>query len=69
MHKAGRYLGWKWRNDGFREVMERELVRMGVADEPSTLPGLVGSKVKYSSEKISKIVEFRRLFSFSSVRW
>ncbi|MEI3855660.1 MULTISPECIES: glycosyltransferase family 2 protein [unclassified Ensifer] len=69
MLKSGRYLGWKWRNEGFQKIMEDELVRIGVADEARTLPTLSGLQVNYPIERIEAITEFRRAFSFSPTRW
>ncbi|OAS26129.1 hypothetical protein A5481_07210 [Methylobacterium platani] len=69
MLKSGRYLAWKWKSDGFQRIMEDELVRLGVADEIRTLPPLRGKKIPHTNERINEIVEFRRLFSFSPIRW
>lgn len=69
MLRAGRYLAWKWKSQGFQDIMEAELVRLGVGDEIQTLPKLTGSQVSWSDEKIHGIAEFRRMFSFSPTRW
>lgn len=70
MLRAGRYLAWKWKSQGFQDIMEEELVKLRLGDEKSTLPPLPpGQRVPYSDAVITQVAEFRRLFSFSPTRW
>ena len=69
MLKSGRYLAWKWGCNEFRSIMEAELVKMGFVDSPNLLPGFEGAPIVNDVNTVSSIVEFRRLFTFSSARW
>lgn len=69
MLKSGRILGKKWKCDGFTEVMESEMVRLGMADSRGTLPLLKVKPVSYPKRIIDDVTEFHRLFSFSPTRW
>jgi N-acetylglucosaminyl-diphospho-decaprenol L-rhamnosyltransferase len=66
---SGRYLGWKWRNQEFMRVMEREMVKLGLAIEMQLLPQSALGQVPYAPEIIDKICNFHPPFMFSRARW
>lgn len=69
MFRAGRYIAEKWKNPSFRSIMERGLVGEGYADSVQLLPALEVEQMPQEEDDINRIVEFRRLFNFSSSRW
>jgi N-acetylglucosaminyl-diphospho-decaprenol L-rhamnosyltransferase len=67
---AGRYLGWKWKNESFMHFVSNIMVEKGIVNDPRFLPNLESTtQIDASQEKIGRIVEFRRLFHFSEARW
>jgi hypothetical protein len=63
---SGRYLAHKWRNNTFRETMEREILAAGffksVADMPKLSSGdVVDGDISHTN--------FDKMFSFTSTRW
>ena len=66
---SGRYLGWKWRNQEFIGVMEREMAKLGLTIEMQSLPESASSQVPYTSDIIDKTCNFHPPFMFSRARW
>lgn len=66
---SGRYLGWKWRNKEFMNLMEKEMVKLGFSIEMQSLPEDPADRAPFTLDVIEKICDFHPPFMFSRARW
>ena len=65
---SGRYLGEKWGVPEFRDHIEKLILEKGMTSDAKLLPSLSDVRPIVDPRRWG-IVEFRKMFHFSSVRW